>query len=205
MRDLKQEQWLRIAGVNVVLKEDKESAISGKQKDGVREETNAVSGTTVMSVQNRHRKPLHSSSHQHQEAEVGREKGVRLGRPVDSRAKSSWKVLALNYLVTIGILLNVNSISLNRAVNSAKESSFPHWKVEEQPNKKPNKGGDNSAVDLVNDVRKLGCVLPDMEPPRSSSISRKSTRRLGTNSTSTIHKSCAASSKHPRKQRSVAE
>ena len=33
---LKQEQWLRIAGVNVVLKEDKENANSGKQKDSVR-------------------------------------------------------------------------------------------------------------------------------------------------------------------------
>ena len=30
--ELKQEQWLRIEGVNVVLKEDKESAINGKQK-----------------------------------------------------------------------------------------------------------------------------------------------------------------------------
>ena len=34
----------------MVLKEDKEFAISGEQEDSVREETNAVSGTTVMSV-----------------------------------------------------------------------------------------------------------------------------------------------------------
>ena len=33
----------------------KEFAISAKQKDSVREETNAVSGTKVMIVQNRHR------------------------------------------------------------------------------------------------------------------------------------------------------
>ena len=46
-------QWLRIAGVNVVLKEDKENATDGKQKDSVREETSVVSGTTGMSVQNR--------------------------------------------------------------------------------------------------------------------------------------------------------
>ena len=38
----------------MVLKEEKEFAISGKQKGSAREETNAVSGTTVMSVQNRH-------------------------------------------------------------------------------------------------------------------------------------------------------
>ena len=59
----------------------------------VREETNAVSDTTVVSVQNRHQKPLHPLSHQHQEVEVRREKGtseaaVRLGSPTDSRAKT---------------------------------------------------------------------------------------------------------------------
>ena len=34
----------------MVLKEDKEFAVSGKQKGSVREETNAVSSTTVMSL-----------------------------------------------------------------------------------------------------------------------------------------------------------
>ena len=47
-----------------------------------------------MSVQKRHKKPLNPLSHQHQEVEVRREKGaseagVRLGRPIDSRAKTS--------------------------------------------------------------------------------------------------------------------
>ena len=60
MRELKQGQWLRIAGVNVVLKEDQENAVNGKQKDSVREETSAVSG-----VQNRHQSPLHHLSRQH--------------------------------------------------------------------------------------------------------------------------------------------
>ena len=59
-------------------------------------------------------KPLHPLSHQHQEVEARREKGAseagaRLGRPIDSRANTSWDVLSLNYLVTIGILPNVNS------------------------------------------------------------------------------------------------
>ena len=78
----------------MVLKEEMEFAISGKQKGSVREETSAVSGTTVMSVQNRHRKPLHPLSHQHQEVEVCREKGaseagVLLERSIDSCAKTS--------------------------------------------------------------------------------------------------------------------
>ena len=90
---------------------------------GVREENNAVSGTTVMSVQNQHQKPLHPLSHQDKETEVRREKepsevGVRLGSPIDSRAKTSWKVFAPNHLVIIGILPNVNSINLNRDASS---------------------------------------------------------------------------------------
>ena len=59
MRELKQGQWFRVAGVTKVLKEDKENAINGKQKDSVREETSVVSGTTKVSVQNRYQKPLH--------------------------------------------------------------------------------------------------------------------------------------------------
>ena len=73
---------------------EKEFAISGKQKGSVREETNAVSGTRVMIVQNRHQKPLRPLSHQHQEEEVHREKGASeaeasLGSPTDRRAKTS--------------------------------------------------------------------------------------------------------------------
>ena len=57
--------------------------------------------------------------------------------------------------------------------------SFPHWKVEEQPNKRPKKGGDKSAVAIVKDVRQMGCVSQDVEPPESSAISRKGTTILG--------------------------
>ena len=64
----------------MLLKEEKEFAISGKQKGSVREETSAVSGTIVMNVQNLHQKPLHLLSHQHQEVDVRREKGASLGR-----------------------------------------------------------------------------------------------------------------------------
>ena len=65
-----------------------------KAKGQCSEETNVVSGTTVMSVQNRHQKRFHPLSHQHQEVEVRREKGASeaeasLGRPIDSRAETS--------------------------------------------------------------------------------------------------------------------
>ena len=57
--------------------------------------------------------------------------------------------------------------------------SFPHRKVEEQPNKKPKNGGDKSAVGMLKEVRQLGCVFQDTEPPESLSIPRKGTKVLG--------------------------
>ena len=57
--------------------------------------------------------------------------------------------------------------------------SFPHRNVEEQPNKKPKEGGDKNAVAILKDVRQLGCVFQDTEPPESSSILRKGTKILG--------------------------
>ena len=57
--------------------------------------------------------------------------------------------------------------------------SFPHWKVEEQLHKKLKKGGDKSAVAIVKDVRQLGCVSQDVEPPESSAILRKGPKILG--------------------------
>ena len=123
MRGSKQWQWLRVTGDYVVLKGDKEFAINGKQKGSVREETSVVSSTTVMSVQSRHPKPLHPLIHHHKEVEVHRGKrtsvaGVYLGSSLDSGAKTFWRVFAPNHLLMIGILQNVNSISLNRVVNS---------------------------------------------------------------------------------------
>ena len=96
----------------MVLKEEKEFAFSGNQKGSVREETNAVSGTTVMNVRSRQQKRFHFLNHHHQEVEVRRDKGaseagVRLGRPIDSRAKTSRTVLALNYLVTFASRMSV--------------------------------------------------------------------------------------------------
>ena len=84
-------------------------------------------GKEVRTSGNRHQKPLRPLSHQHQEEEVHREKGASeaeasLGSPTDRRAKTSW--LGPNNLVIIGILPNVNSVSLNRAVNSAQSAQF---------------------------------------------------------------------------------
>ena len=64
MRELKQGQWLRVAGVRAwFLKEDQENATNGKQKDSVREEIVAVSSTTKISIQDRHQNPLLPLNH----------------------------------------------------------------------------------------------------------------------------------------------
>ena len=72
--------------------------------------------------------------------------------------------------MTIGILPNVSFRKSESGCKFGAECSFPHWKVEEQPNKRPKKGGDKSAVAIVKSVRQLGCVSQDAEPPESVSI-----------------------------------
>ena len=62
-----------------MLKRDKEFAVIGMPNGSVRKETNAVSGTTVMSVQNQHQKPLHPLSHQQRGRSASR-KGILRGR-----------------------------------------------------------------------------------------------------------------------------
>ena len=73
---------------------------------------------------------------------------------------------------------NGDSIKLYPDVSSGAECSFPHWKVEEQPNQTPKQGDDKSAVAVVKSVRQLSCVSQDTEPPDSATISRKGTNVL---------------------------
>ena len=81
--------------------------------------------------------------------------------------------------MTTGILPNVNSVRLNRGVNSAQSAHFRSGRLRIQPNKRPKKRGDKSAVAIVKDVQQLGCVSQDVEPPESAAISRKGPKVLG--------------------------
>ena len=173
------------------------------KKGSVREETNAVSGTTVMSVQNEHQKPLHPLCTTNK-----RKKCVEKRDP--QRSKSTWEVqstavqrlLALKYLVTIGILPKVSFISRNRVVNSAISARFRTGRLRNNQIKKPKKGGGKIAVFTLKDVRQLGCVFQDTAA-RICIDFTEGPKNLGTNSTSTIHKSHAASRRHLRKQRTI--
>ena len=81
--------------------------------------------------------------------------------------------------MTVGILPNVNFYWSESGCKFGNKGSFPHKKVEEQPDKMLKKGGDENAVAKLKDVRQLGCVFQDTEPPEPLSILRKSTKVLG--------------------------
>ena len=85
--------------------------------------------------------------------------------------------------------------------------SYAHRQVEEKPSKRSKKNGDNSAVAMLkrneqpqrtgrpvldaysSSTRQLGCVFQDMEPPKSSSILRKSSHIRKPNPMCKMHKS----------------
>ena len=89
-----------------------------------------------------------------------------LRNSIDRRVNTSGKVLAQNRLCVSGCKFGA-------------QNSFPHRKVEEQPNKKPTKDAGKSAVAIVKSVRQLSCVSQDTEPPESVSISRRGKKVLG--------------------------
>ena len=122
----------------MVLKEEKEFAFRGKQNESVQEETNAVSGTTVVSVHNRHQEPLHPLSHQHQDVIVRREK--RSPRCMSPSGKSSrqpcknfLKGTCTKLLCDYRHLPECQFYKSESGCKFGTECSFPHWKVEEQP------------------------------------------------------------------------
>ena len=74
-----------------------------------------------------------------------------------------WKVASSRMLV-----LQVNGCRFGE------KCSYAHRQVDEQPDRSSKKNGDKSAVAMLKITRQLGCVYQDMEPPKSSSILRKS-------------------------------
>ena len=59
-----------------------------------------------------------------------------------------------------------------------KKCSNANRQVDEQPSERSKNNGDKSTVATLQITRQLGCVLQDMEPPKSSSILRKSSNIL---------------------------
>ena len=103
--------------------------------------------------------------------------------------------------------MSVFFCSQNRDVNSAQSAHFStgRWrnnhtrKVEDEPNKRPKNGGDKSAVAILEDVTTVGLCIAGRRAAGICSDFTEGHKSFGTTSTSTIHKSCATSSKHPDK------
>ena len=147
------------------------------------------------------KKTLHLLNHQHQQVEVRGEEGasvegVRLGSPTDSRATTSWKVLALNYFVNVDILLNVGfhkTESVCKTMQRVLVSALEGWGTAKIRSRR--RCGDKmhrqfwKMYDSWVVYRRAAGIFSDFMERHPS---------LGTNSTSTIHKKCAASSKHAR-------
>ena len=107
--------------------------------------------------------------------------------------------------MTIGILPNVSFFKSELVCKFGNKSTFPHKKVEEQPNKTPKKGADKSTVAFVERFTTVGLRIAGHKAAGIFIDFTEGYKSLGTNSTSTIHQSYATSSKYPGKQRSVAE
>ena len=94
--------------------------------------------------------------------------------------------------VKSGTLQNACSTRPRVVEDLVKKRSYAQRKVDEQPNKRSKKNDDKSAAAMLkkyelhdrtgclvvnvysSNTRQLGCVFQDMEPPKSSSILRKS-------------------------------
>ena len=193
----------------MVLKGDKEFAVSGKQKDSVREETNAV-------LRNQHQKPLHPLSYQHREVEVRRENNVR-GRsesgkfnrqPCKYFLKGTCKRSPCEYWHPS----ECQFFKTESGCEAGDKSLFPHHKVDEQPNKKHTQ---KAAFPTQRKRRQLCCSCCENCTAIGLCLARlriigisKEAQSLGktrckkvlvTNSTSTIHTVYATSSKYPGK------
>ena len=108
----------------------------------------------------------------HREPEV-LEAEAQVGKWLDCRARITSKELAPLHSVKSGILQSACSTSQKMDADFGK-SALVHRQVDEQPSKRSKKNGDKSAVATLKIARQLGCVFQGMEPPKSSSISRKS-------------------------------
>ena len=111
--------------------------------------------------------------------------------PKSQRKKSQWKTVSM-------ALRGLPQRKLHQLINSVKKwhppeclfyksesgcrfgekCSYAHRQAEEQPSKRSKKNGDKSAVAMLKITRQLGCVSQDMEPPKSTTILRKSSNIL---------------------------
>ena len=149
---------------------------NGQSSNG---DTCAVSATISTSVQNRHSRirlrilSCGSVGEMRRDPEVP-EARVPVVECLDGLARITSKELASTHSVKSVTFQNACCTRPRVAADFEKKCSYAQRQVEEQSSIRSKKNGDKSAVAMLKCTPQLGCVFQVMEPPRSSSILRKS-------------------------------
>ena len=193
---MKETPWSRIRGQNSVDKEVKEIVGNGNPTGSVLKETIAVSVTMLINVQKMTQpNPSPSSFMQQNDRNASRTRSPRGKSP--SGRMSRWpckdylKGTCTNSFCEKWHPPECLFYKTKSGCRFGEKCSYPHRQVDEQPSKRSKKNGDKSAVAMLkkhepygrtgrpvvcysSNTRQLGCVFQDMEPPKLSSILRKS-------------------------------
>ena len=191
---------------------------NGKPTGSVLKETIAVSVTMSMSVQKWHSRirprvlSCSRMTEMRREPEVPEER-VPVVECFDCPARITSKELAPIHSVKSGTLQNACSTSPRMVADFGKSALMRIAKLMNSLAKWSKKNGDRSAVAMLkkhephdrtgrpvvcdsSNTRQLGCVFQDMEPPKSSSILRKSSNIRKPDPTCKIHESRCTSRRH---------
>ena len=113
----------------------------------------------------------------HRESEVP-EAEAEVGEWLDCRARITSKELATLHSVKSDIFQYASSTSPKMDAGLGKSALMHTATLMNSLAKGLKKNGDKSAVAILKITRQLGCVFQEMEPPKSSSILRKSSNIL---------------------------
>ena len=103
---------------------------------------------------------------------------AQVGNWLDCRARITSKELAQLHSVKSGILGSAYSTSPIMDANLEMSTLTHTARLTNSLAKSLKRNGDKIAVAFLKKARQLGCVFQDMEPPKSSSILRKSSKTL---------------------------
>ena len=139
----------------------------------------AVSGTILISVETWHSRirlrdlSCNRVSEMRREPEVP-EESVPVGESFDGHARITSKEICTTPFCERWHPPECLFYKFESGCRFGEKCSCSHRQVKEQPSKRSKKDGDKSAVAMLKSTRQLGCVFQDMEPPKSSSILRRS-------------------------------
>ena len=166
-------------------KQREQRSLGDKEKltVNVRKETIAVSDTIKISVQNRHSRILLQALLRGRMREKRREPEVPGGKSPSGRMSRlpCKDYLKGNCTIPFCAKWHLPQCLFYKTENGGKfgdKCSYAHRQVDEQSSKKSQTNGHKIAVAILKNTRQLSCVFQDMEPPKSSSILRKSSNIL---------------------------